>query len=121
MVHGARLRYFWRSKYGDFHDSKIDDELFDAFVRNMGSSVTTSKTTTREFFKILLEETGKSQHEIHLVKAGSYAGAVAVRALLEQSKYQEALDLATCVWQFTKSQDGFNDQENISCGFKIAL
>lgn len=121
MVHGARLRYFRRSKYSDMQDSKIDDDLFDAFIRNMGSSITTPKNITREFFRILLEETGKSQFEIHLVKAGSLSGAAAVRALLEQSKFQEALDLATCIWQFTKSQEGFNDQEIISCGFKIAL
>lgn len=121
MVHGARLRYFRRSKYNDVHDSKIDDDLFDAFIRNMGSSITTPKNTTREFFRILLEETGKSQHEIHLVKAGSYSGAAAVRTLLEQSKFQDALDLATCVWQFAKSQEGFNDQEIISSSFKIAL
>ncbi len=121
MIHGARLRYFRRSKYSDAQDSKIDDELFDAFIRNIGSSITTPKNTTRAFFRILLEETGKSQHEIHLVKVGSYAGAASVRALLEQSKFQDGLDLATCVWQFTKSHEGFNDQENISCGFKIAL
>lgn len=121
MVHGARLRYFRRSKYHDVHDSKIDDDLFEAFVRNMGSSITTPRNTTREFFRILLEETGKSQHEIQLVKAGSHSGAAAVRALLEQSKFQEALDLATCVWQFTKSHEGFNDQESISYGFRIAL
>lgn len=121
MVHGARLRYFRRSKYNDAHDSKIDEDLFNAFIQNMGSSITTPKNTTREFFRILLEETGKSQHEIHLVKVGSHSGVAAVRTLLEQSKFQEALDLATCVWQFAKSQEGFNDQEIISCGFKIAL
>ena len=121
MVHGARLRYFRRSKYNDVHDSKIDEDLFDAFIRNIGSSITTPKNITREFFRILLEETGKSQHEIKLVKAGSQSGAAAVRTLVEQSKFQDALDLATCIWQFTKSQEGFNDQEIISCGFKIAL
>lgn len=121
MVQGARLRYFRRSKYNDPHDSKIDDDLFDAFIRNIGSSITTPKNTTHEFFRILLEETGKSQHEIQLVKAGSQSGAAAVRTLVEQSKFQDALDLATCIWQFTKSQEGFNDQEIISCGFKIAL
>lgn len=121
MVHGARLRYFRRSKYNGAHDSKIDDDLFDAFIGSMGSSITTSRNTTREFFRILLEETGKFQHDIHLVKAGSQSGAAAVRALLEQSKFQDAFDLATCIWQFAKSQEGFNDQENISCFFKIAL
>ena len=121
MVQGARLRYFRRSKYNDAHGSKIDDDLFDAFIRNIGFSITAPKNTTHEFFRILLEETGKSQHEIQLVKAGSQSGAAAVRTLVEQSKFQDALDLATCIWQFTKSQEGFNDQEIISCGFKIAL
>ena len=121
LIYGARLRYFRRSKYHDVNDSKIDDDLFDAFIRHIGSSVTTPKNTTREFFRILLEETGKSQHEIQLIKAGIHSGAAAVRTLLEQSKFQDALDLATCIWQFTKSQEGFNDQEIINHGFKIAL
>ena len=121
MLCGARLRYFRRSRYHDARDSRIENELFESFLRTMGSSIRTSKTTTRTFFGILLEETGKSQHEIQLVKAGSNSGTAAVRVYLEQCKFQEAFELATCVWQFTSSQQGFNDQEVISSGFKIAL
>lgn len=120
MAHGARLRYFRRSKYHD-GGSKIDDELFEAFQKNMGASIKTSKTTTRYFFSILLEESGRTQREVHLVKIGCGSGAASVRTLLEQSKFQEAIDLATCILQFTQSQDGYHDQDNISNSFKIAL
>lgn len=121
MVQGARLRYFRRSKYHDVQDSKIDEELFEAFLKSLGSSIKTNKTTTRYFFNILLEEIGKSQHEVHLVQAGCGSGTTAVHILLEQSKFQEAVDLANCIWQFTQSHHGFHDQENISTGFKLAL
>ena len=120
MVHGARLRYFRRSKYSDANDSKIDDELFEAFQGQMGVSIRTNRLC-RYFFGILLEETGKSQHDVNLVRSGCSSGATTVHALLQQSKFQDALDLASCVWQFTKSHSGYRDQENISDGFKIAL
>lgn len=123
LVHGARLRYFRRSTYGDVQDSKIDDEMFDAFQKSMGSSIITSNktTTVRYFFGLLLEETGKCGHEVHLVNVGCTSGTNEVRNLLEQSKCQEAIDLATCVHQFISAHQGYHNQENISNGFKMAL
>lgn len=123
LVHGARLRYFRRSTYSDVQDSKIDDEMFDAFQKTMGSSIITSNktTTVRYFFSLILEETGKSGHEVHLVNVGCNSGTNEVRNLLEQSKFQEAIDLATCVHQFVSAKQGYHDQDNISNGFKMAL
>lgn len=123
LVHGARLRYFRRSTYSDVQDSKIDDEMFDAFQKSMGSSIISSNktTTVRYFFGLLLEETGKSGHEVHLVNVGCTSGTNEVRHLLEQSKCQEAIDLATCVHQFVSAHQGYHNQENISNGFKMAL
>lgn len=121
MAHGARLRYFRKGKY-DTRDSRIDDELFEAFKLRMGSGIKTSTATTRYFFiNVLLEEAGKSQHDVHLVKTGCVSGAAAVRVLLEQSKFQEANDLSNCILQFTISHHGFHDQEIINSGFKLAL
>ncbi|MCJ1265779.1 hypothetical protein MMC22_005659 [Lobaria immixta] len=123
LVHGARLRYFRRSTYNDVQDSKIDDEMFDAFQKTMGSSIIASNktTTVRYFFELLLEETGKSGHEVHLVNVGCHSGINEVRNLLTQSKFQEATDLATCVHQFISAHQGYHNQDNISNGFKLAL
>lgn len=123
LVHGARLRYFRRSTYSDFQDSKIDDELFDAFQKTLGSSIIggNKTTTVRYFFSLLLEETGKSGHDVHLINAGCNSGTNEVRTLLAHSKFQEALELATCVHQFVYSHQGYHNLDNISNGFKIAL
>lgn len=123
LVHGARLRYFRRSTYSDFQDSKIDDEMFDAFQKTIGSSIISSNktTTVRYFFSLLLEETGKSGHDVHLINAGCNSGANEVRNLLVHSKFQEALELAICVHQFVSSHQGYHNQDNISNGFKMAL
>lgn len=123
LVHGARLRYFRRSTYSDVQDSKIDDEMFEAFQKNMGSSIVSSNktTTVRYFFGLLLEETGKSGHEVHLINVGCNSGTNEVRNLLEHSKCQEAIDLATCVHQFVSVNQGYQNQDNISNGFKMAL
>lgn len=123
LVHGARLRYFRRSTYNEVQDSKIDDEMFDAFQKTMGSSIIASNktTTVRYFFELLLEETGKSGHEVHLVNVGCHSGTNEVRNLLTQSKFQEATDLATCVHQFISAHQGYHNQDNISNGFKLAL
>ncbi|MCJ1467798.1 hypothetical protein MMC07_006423 [Pseudocyphellaria aurata] len=123
LVHGARLRYFQRSTYGDVLDSKIDDEMFEAFQKNIGSSIVSSNRTTivRYFFGLLLEETGKSGHEVNLINVGCNSGTNEVRNLLEHSKCQEAIDLATCVHQFVSVNQGYRNQDNISNGFKVAL
>lgn len=120
FVHGARLRYFRRSKYSS-QDSKIEEELFEAFRKQKGSSITTSETTTRYFFSLLIEDAGKSHREVHLVRTGCSSGTMAVHCLLEQSKFQEAISLSTCIRQFTTSHHGYHDQENINTGFKLAL
>lgn len=120
FVHGARLRYFRRSKYSS-QDSKIEEELFEAFQKQKGSSITTSETTTRYFFSLLIEDAGKSHREVNIVKSGCSSGTIAVHCLLEQSKFQEAMSLSTCIRQFTTSHHGYRDQENINTGFKLAL
>lgn len=120
FVHGARLRYFRRSKYSS-QDSKIEEELFEAFQKQKGSSITTSEATTRYFFNLLIEDAGKSHREVNIVKTGCSSGTIAVHCLLEQSKFQEAISLSTCIRQFTTSQHGYRDQENINTGFKLAL
>lgn len=120
FVHGARLRYFRRSKYSS-QDSKIEEELFEAFQKQKGSSITTSETTTRYFFSLLIEDVGKSHREVDIVKTGCSSGTIAVHCLLEQSKFQEAISLSTCIRQFTTSHHGYRDQGNINTGFKLAL
>lgn len=121
MLHGARLRYFRRSKYPTIQDSEIEDELFKSFQKSMGSSISTNETTTRYFFSILIEETGKSHREVRLVKTGCRYGAIAVYSLLEQSEFQEAIDLSTCIRQFSIAHQAYSDQDNINTGFKLAL
>lgn len=119
IVHGARLRYFRRSiNHGQ--DSKIDDELFEGFKRGIGSSVKNDKSV-RFFFNVLLEEIGRSQKDVHLVNLGFSSSTTAVHTLLEQSKFQEAIELASTVRRFIQTHRGYHHPENINTGFRIAL
>lgn len=120
IVHGARLRYFRRSINYNVQDSRIDDELFESFQKGLGASIKTDKSA-RSFFNVLLEEIGRSQQDVHLVKCGFSSGTTAVHTLLEQSKFQEAIELASTVRRFTKAHQGYHIQENINSGFMIAL
>ena len=120
LVRGARLRSFRRSIKYNVQDSKIDDELFEVFQKGLGSSIKTDKSA-RSFFNILLEEIGRSQQEVHLVKCGFSSGTTAVHDLLEQSKFQDAIELASTVRRFIKAHQGYHNQGNLNSGFRIAL
>lgn len=121
LLHGAHLRLFRKSRnLDDGRDSSIDDELYDLFISDLGSSIRSS-SSTRYFFNLLLEEAGQTQDKINIVVAGSISGATAVRSLLEQSKFQETYDLSLCIFQFTKSHHGYHHQEVINSGVKLAL
>lgn len=121
LLRGARLRGFQRSKHYDDQATKLEDDLFGLFMKGMGSSITTDKTIARRFFIILLEEVGKDKQDVHMFNSGWESGCRAVHTHLEQSKWLEAFELATAVWQFGKSHRVLHNKENIRIGFKLCL
>lgn len=121
LLRGARLRAFQRSKHYDDQATKLEDDLFGLFMKGMGSSITADKTVARHFFIILLEEVGKDKQDVHMFNSGWESGCRAVHTHLEQSKWLEAFELATAVWQFGKAHRVLHNKENIRIGFKLCL
>lgn len=121
LLRGARLRAFHQHKHYDDQARRLEDDLLALFRQGMGSSINQSDMIVRRFFVILLQELGKDEVNLHIVNSGCKAGAEGVYSLLDQRKFQEAFELATSVWQFTKAHLGFHDQHNIRVGFKLSL
>ena len=121
LLRGARLRAFQKHMHYDNEAKRLEDDLLIMFRKGMGSSITTSQAITHRFFIILLEDLGKDQPDLHIVNSGWTAGAKAVHNLIEQQKWQDALELATAVWQFTKAHRGLHNHENIHIGIKLSL
>lgn len=121
LLRGARLRAFHKHKHYDDQAKHLEDDLLALFRKGMGSSIKQSDVVVRRFFIILLQELGRDEVNLHIVNSGCKAGAEAVYPLIDQKKFQEAYELATCVWQFTKAHHGFHDQHNIRIGFKLSL
>ena len=118
---GARLRLFQSSRQRKDHSVLVEDETFEIFLKHMGSSLKTSRQVTRQFFNVLLDEFGKDQHGMHLGHSACIAGNEKVRVLIEAEKFQEAYELATCVYQFVNHQHSYHHNDNVGSGFKLSL
>ena len=121
LVHGARLRLFLVNKGRQDQALVFEDELFEKFMAKLGSSINQPQQVLRVFFVVLLEELGKADQEAHLGNAACVAGNDRIEKLLDQSKFQEAFDLATCVFAFVSHQHGYTYSQNIGNGFKLSL
>lgn len=121
LLRGARLRAFQKHMHYDDEAKRLEDDLLVMFRKGMGSSITTSQTVTHRFFIILLEELGKDQLDLHIINSGWIAGTRAVHSQIQHQNWQDALELATAVWQFTKAHRGLHNHENIQIGINLSL
>ena len=121
LVHGARLRSFLFEKKRQDQATALEDDLLEMFLANMGSGITTERRVTRILFIALLEELGKDKHEVRLANAACITGNHQVLASLNKSKFQEAYELALCVYQFVNHRHGYHDNHNYDYGLKLAL
>ncbi|KAI9817884.1 MAG: hypothetical protein M1827_001003 [Pycnora praestabilis] len=121
LLYGARLRCFLFDKARRDQATVLEDELFEMFCTNAGSTMKTDRRTTRVFFVLLLEEFRTDARDVRLVHAACTAGNQRVLALLNKSKFQDAYDLASCVYQFVKYHHGWHAIENYDYGLKLSL
>ena len=118
---GARLWSFQLSKQRKDQVMLVEDETFEIFMKHMGSHIKTNRQITRQFFVVLLEEFGKDQQDVHLDYSACIGGNERVRVLIETNKYQEAYELATCVYQFVNHQRSYHHSDNVGSGFRLSL
>ena len=121
VFHGAQLRSFLIAKKRQQQVQVLDDELYAIYEKNVGNVVKASQQIKLLFFHILLEELGKDMPDVHLKTAACIACNEHVLNLLKQAKYQEALELATCVYQFVNHHGGYHDAQNVTYGFDLSL
>ncbi|KAF2091004.1 hypothetical protein K490DRAFT_34171 [Saccharata proteae CBS 121410] len=122
LFDGARLYVFLKTKEGQSKEAlAIEDTLFNIFIKSAGASIKTSAEVTRSFFIALLEELNKRTHHEDLALAGLPAGVHRVHVLIEAEHFSQAFELATCLYQFISSREGFNNPKNIASSFKLSL
>ena len=119
LLNGARLRTFLLEHGRQNEAIQVEEEIFELFIKGIASAVKTSRQTTRVFFIILLEELGREHHDSHLGNASCIAGNERIHSLLEASKFQEAFDLATCVFQFVHSHRGMHTSRFLVSSFGL--
>ena len=126
IFHCARLRSFLITKQRQDQATLYEDELHELFLKNMSGTIKASRQTTRVFIVILLQQLNdlrEAKSQADLDYAACIAGNERVWLLLEQSKFQEAYELASCVYYYiTYQHDGYADrQNNIISGYELSL
>ena len=122
IVHGSRLHSFLTAKQRQDQITLYEDQLHELFLKNMGTSFKVSRHATRVFIVILLQHLGETKTHVELDNAACVAGNDRVLSLLEQSKFQEAYELAICVYYFVIHQhNGYAQGQNLINGFKLSL
>ena len=121
LSHGAHLRSFLLTRRQQDQAKVFEDELFEIFLKRTGSAIRSGRHVTRVFFIILLEELGQDGSDSHLANAACVSGNNRVISLIEQSKFQEAYDLATCISQFVHHHRGYHHTSSVGSGFKLSL
>ena len=123
----SRLRSFLIVKQRQDQATLYEDELHEFFLKRMSSVIKTSRQTTRVFIVILLQQLGddstrETSSNVDLDNAACVAGNDRVLLLIEQNKFQEAYELASCVYSFvTYQHEGYSHRQNIVSGFKLSL
>jgi hypothetical protein len=128
LIHGARLRGFLVSRKRFDQSKTIEHQVYEIFHKKWGSSVKTSTEITFVFFIGLLEELGKISHEVQfdtkrkteIADAACISLNLQVHKLLEQGEYTQALELATCGYNFIDHHKAYHRLTNIGHAFKLA-
>lgn len=122
LQHGAQLHSFLASRKRLDQVTVLDSELYEAFHRHLEQvSVKANSRTTQTLYRILLGELGQDRPDVSFNTAVCTAGNNQVFVLLGQGKFQEAYELAVCVYQFANHFHFFRDFENFKYGFNLSL
>jgi hypothetical protein len=124
FVHAARLRHILvrNNRFEDF--VLIETQLVEFFATTEAAvSKAVSPTALTAFINVITKYAAEhpNVHFKSFVVAASYAAVDQLRVLLKQNKDQEALDLATCTFQFLMAHEGLDDPTEIRLGFQLCL
>ena len=122
ITHGARLRGFLVARKRDNQLEGLDNDLYNFFVKHYGSSISTKQSVTFIFYLALLKEMGREHAHHHGIgHAACISSTEKVRLLIEEGRFQDAYDVATCAFQFIHAQGAYRYSHNIGYGWKLSL
>ena len=113
---GARLRLFLKGKDRNDESKKVTDELWEVFLAEVGGPNERSGTVW-ELFLACIDDMGDEEHNVSIIEAG----ATAVFFNYSNRNFKGAFELASWVHKYLKAHGGFNNQQNLAIGFKLAL
>ncbi|RYP50224.1 hypothetical protein DL768_004208 [Monosporascus sp. mg162] len=122
ILHASRLRQilFRTRRSDDF--GIIERQAVEYFSATEVEVVKqTSKASVAAFVRVLLAHfSGRGQPKDFIASAG-HAAVAELKTLLVGHKYQAALDLARCTFQFLLVHEGLDDPTEITLGFQLCL
>ncbi|RYP08426.1 hypothetical protein DL764_001914 [Monosporascus ibericus] len=122
ILHASRLRQilFRTRRSVDF--DIIERQAVEYFsATEVEVSKQTSKASVAAFVRVLLAHfSGRGQPKDFVASAG-HAAVAELKTLLVSHKYQAALDLARCTFQFLMVHEGLDDPTEITLGFQLCL
>jgi len=122
ILHASRLRrIMFRSRRSDDFDI-IERRAVEYFsTTEVEVLKQTSKTSVAAFVRVLLAHfSGRGQPKDFVASSG-HAAVAELKTLLASHKYQDALDLARCTFQFLLVHEGLDDPTEITLGFQLCL
>ncbi|RYO75927.1 hypothetical protein DL766_004901 [Monosporascus sp. MC13-8B] len=122
ILHASRLRrILFRTRRSDDFDI-IERQAVEYFsATEVEVLKQTSKASVAAFIRVLLAHfSGRGQPKDFVASAG-HAAVAELKTLLASHKYQAALDLARCTFQFLLVHEGLDDPTEITLGFQLCL
>ncbi|RYP76267.1 hypothetical protein DL771_001886 [Monosporascus sp. 5C6A] len=122
ILHASRLRQIlFRTRRSDDFDI-IERQAVEYFsATEVEVLKQTSKASVAAFVRVLLAHfSGRGQPKDFVASAG-HAAVAELKTLLVSHKYQAALDLARCTFQFLLVHEGLDDPTEITLGFQLCL
>ena len=120
LTTSARLRAFWVKHKRTEQIKELEHHIFGIFIKKWGSYIKTSNEIKMIFFLCLLDDLKETRQTIQIGDIACSAGSHRVGQLLKERKYQEAYEVALCVFQFTSHHRAYHHLTNVGHGFKLS-
>lgn len=122
ILHAARLRQIlFRTRRSE--DFEIIERQAVEYFSSTEVAVLkeTSKASVVVFVRVLLAHFSGRVQPKNFVGSAGHAAVSELKLLLENHKYQAALDLARCTFHFLNQHEGLDDPTEITLGFQLCL
>ncbi|KAG9912827.1 hypothetical protein KCV05_g14011, partial [Aureobasidium melanogenum] len=121
LLRSAHLRHFWHDRSRHEELEELDQHVFEIFNKQVGNALKTRPEMIKVFLTSVLIHIGSADaYDIQAARAASIAGDHRIEALVHSGKYQEAIEVAYCTFQFVMTQGGYQQAGLIGYGFKLA-